>query len=543
MAKVKTIKVEADVGGAKTALGQIVDLFKSMVKEEKEAQKQAEETGDAVEEIGKKSSKARNGVKKLGTGFKNLGKAIAVSGIGLIVGLFGLLKTAFEGNAKAQKVFSIGADYVNAVVGEMVDLIDSVVTKVSNATNGFESLGKVLSGVLTLALTPIKLAFLGIGKSIVQAQLLWEKSPFGGGDQGKIKELEDSLNNYNDKIIKVGIDSVKAGKDIVENFGGAISEVGQLGKAVVDELGNVDVQASILRKKTEEAEAEAQKKAEERRKKAIEKKKAEEDAEANRIAEGKRRLLEIEKQYTQGKEDLDAVTRTQQLELEKQRAIEDLEALNITGEEYNNAKLALDKFYNEKKILLDADLKAENDQKDADDYADGVKKKKKEEKKEIERDKVIQNAKIGLATQSFEVLGALAEEGSALAKGVQVAQTIMSTIQGVQSAYTSAQGSPYAKLFPAYPYVQAGLAGAFGAISVQKILATPTKSTGGGAPSQTGGGSTPPPAFNLVGGSGVDEIGDLGSAKPEPVKAYVVGADVTNQQEVDNAQSESASLG
>lgn len=171
---------------------------------------------------------------------------------------------------------------------------------------------------------------------------------------------------------------------------------------------------------------------------------------------------------------------------------------------------------------------------------------KKTREDDLKREKIVQDAKIGLAQNAFKLAGALAEEGSALAKGVQVAQTIISSIQGVQSAYTTAQASPITVGFPGYPIVQAGLAGAFGAISVQKILATPTKSSSAGSVGSSGaggGGSAPPPAFNLVGGSGVNQIQDSLQEEQAPIQAFVVGSQVNNQLELDNAQASSASLG
>ena len=589
MAKKKVIEIDVDTLQSKTAIGQIVELFKKMVSAEKEAEVQAKKTEKAVEDVGKGASKAKKGFTILKSGIKGIGTALKGAGIGLFIGALALLKEAFEGNEKVQKAFKIGAEFVTAVVGELVDIVDSAVTKVANATNGFESMQKVIDSLLTLAMTPLKLAFFGLAKGIAQAQLLWEKSMFGSGDEGRIKELEESIDGYNTKIIKTGVEAVKAGKEYVKNIGGALVEIGKVGGAIVDGLEEADIKANILRGKQEEADAEAEKKAEERKNRAIKRAQEKANKEAEILKANKEKLEQIEQGYVEKKQDLDAKTAEEELELERQRAQAELDAIIYNGTEKEEAQLALDAYYNEKKKELDEQrkqedaekkleedlLQAENeeiafqerlellaerrrliDENDAlsdeqkliqkQSVADAETKiTEKKEKEDLLREKQVQDAKIGLAQDAFKLAGALAEEGSALAKGVQVAQTIMSTIQGVQSAYTSAQGSPYAKLFPGYPLVQAGIAGAFGAISVQKILATPTKSSGGGgAPSVGGGGgSAPPPAFNLVGGSGVDEIGGTLSTETEPVKAYVVGADVTNQQEIDNAQAESASLG
>ena len=46
-----------------------------------------------------------------------------------------------------------------------------------------------------------------------------------------------------------------------------------------------------------------------------------------------------------------------------------------------------------------------------------------------------------------------------------------------------------------------------------------------------GGGGSMPPQFNVVGSTGTNAI--LQSLQQNPVKAYVVGSDVTSQQELD----------
>ena len=82
-------------------------------------------------------------------------------------------------------------------------------------------------------------------------------------------------------------------------------------------------------------------------------------------------------------------------------------------------------------------------------------------------------------------------------------------------------------------------------VSVQKILSTPTKSSSAGSVGSSGGGGggSTPPAFNLVGGSGVNQIQDSLQEEQAPIQAFVVGSEVTNQQEIDNAQASSARLG
>ena len=56
-----------------------------------------------------------------------------------------------------------------------------------------------------------------------------------------------------------------------------------------------------------------------------------------------------------------------------------------------------------------------------------------------------------------------------VAKKLQYAQTLLSTIQGTQDAFTTAQKSPLTALFPAYPFLQAAAAAAFGVAQLQQI--------------------------------------------------------------------------
>ena len=132
----------------------------------------------------------------------------------------------------------------------------------------------------------------------------------------------------------------------------------------------------------------------------------------------------------------------------------------------------------------------------------------------------------------------------ALQKALSSASTIVSTIEGAQNAFSTAQKSPLTAVFPAYPYVQAGLATAFGIAQLKQIQSqqfessdTPKSSSAprGGAPA--GGVS---PRFNLVGGSGVNAIAQ--SLANTPIKAYVVGSEVTSQQQLDRNRVKSATF-
>lgn len=137
----------------------------------------------------------------------------------------------------------------------------------------------------------------------------------------------------------------------------------------------------------------------------------------------------------------------------------------------------------------------------------------------------VKDAKLNIAGQTLGLIGEIAGEGSKVAKAAAVAQATISGVQGVQNAFTTASASPITSVFPAYPFVQAGLAGAFSALQIQKIM------SGGKADSSGGGGGgggmeaqTPAPQMM----SGAFQLG--GGIEPEPTRAYVVTDEMTNSQ-------------
>jgi hypothetical protein len=175
-------------------------------------------------------------------------------------------------------------------------------------------------------------------------------------------------------------------------------------------------------------------------------------------------------------------------------------------------------------------------------------KKKQDAKEEEELNEAVKDAKIAQGQQALAAITALAGEGSAIGKAAALASATISGIEGVQNAYTTAQKSPITAVFPAYPVIQAGLAGVFSALQIKSILSVPKPSKGGGASvassTPRGAAASQPPAFNIVGASDQSQLAQTISGKEDkPVKAYVVSNDVTTAQGLDRNIVESASLG
>jgi len=153
------------------------------------------------------------------------------------------------------------------------------------------------------------------------------------------------------------------------------------------------------------------------------------------------------------------------------------------------------------------------------------------------------DAKLGAAAKGLQLIGAIAKEGGEIAKIAAVAQATVEGVQSTISAYKTAAASPITTVFPAYPTIQAALAAGFAAVNIAKIKSTNMQSPQGGAASPTPRGAQAP-AFNVVGAAPENQLAEaIGQQEQKPIKAFVVGSEVSNQQELDRNITEEASIG
>jgi len=172
--------------------------------------------------------------------------------------------------------------------------------------------------------------------------------------------------------------------------------------------------------------------------------------------------------------------------------------------------------------------------------------KDKEAADDLEREKNKQEGIYNIANSSLNALSSLneafasdSEESQKRAfeidKALKYASTIMATIQGTQEAFTSANKSPITAIFPAYPYVQAGAALAFGLANLKKISDTKFQSksapTGGGGNRAAGGG------MQQMAAPRMSSLGN-GNELTQDRRVYVTEGDISRtQKRVSNNQS------
>jgi|13_taG_2_1085334.scaffolds.fasta_scaffold02382_7 hypothetical protein len=138
--------------------------------------------------------------------------------------------------------------------------------------------------------------------------------------------------------------------------------------------------------------------------------------------------------------------------------------------------------------------------------------------------------------------GDLAGKQTGVGKGLAVAGTLISTYNAAQRAYESqflpipTTNSPIRGALAAAAAVASGLA------NVKNILKVKTpndKSAGAG-----GGTTIQAPDFNVVGASQVSQLAEtVAGQQAKPVKAFVVGKDISTQQELDRNITNTASFG
>ena len=229
------VELEAKTGKAEASLQDVVNAIQDINKATVESNK---DTAKSLKEVEKSSGQAAKGIKAIGTGLKALG-------IGLVIAALGTLKDLFSQNQKVVDVFNTTFEVAGQVVSQATTAFTKIYDALSKSTDQFDALGKVASGLITIAITPLKLAFYGVQLGIDTAMLAWEKSFLGDKNPETIKALNLSIIETKTNILEVGAAALEAGKDVATNFVEAVAEVGAAGEVVVKELGKVNIKNAI----------------------------------------------------------------------------------------------------------------------------------------------------------------------------------------------------------------------------------------------------------------------------------------------------------
>ena len=127
-----------------------------------------------------------------------------------------------------------------------------------------------------------------------------------------------------------------------------------------------------------------------------------------------------------------------------------------------------------------------------------------------------------------------AGESSTAGKAVSIAMAIVNTEEAITEALT---------LPSPFNFIAAAAVGLRGASSIRKILSTKIPGKEPSNSGASGGETVSAPAFNIVGTSETSQLAQaVGGREDSVVKAYVVGSEITSQQELDRKRINTAGL-
>ena len=238
----KEIEIVVETGAANKETKQLKDTIEETGGV---AKKSGAEATKSIEDVGKASKNTEKSAKGASLGVKAIGVGLKALGIGAVTAAIAFFADALSRNQKFTDALSTSLETIAIVFTQVVNAIVKTVEQVNESSSGFDSLGKVIKGLLTLAFTPLKLAFFAIKLGLQETQLAWEQSFFGDNDPKTIKDLNEGINQTRLNILEVGKDAVKAGKDVATNVAGAIAEVATVATIANENLSKISIKSAF----------------------------------------------------------------------------------------------------------------------------------------------------------------------------------------------------------------------------------------------------------------------------------------------------------
>jgi len=559
------------------------------------------DTNEKLGDIADTGKSTEGALKKIGKGFKGVGLAMKTLGIGLVIEAFKFLKDIVMQNQSVMDAVAVTTETLGVVFNQITSVFTGVIDAVSESSEGFEGLQKVIGGLMKIAITPLKLAFFGLKIGIQEVQLAYEEW-FGGNDEEDIKRITDAINESKEALKEVATDGLNAVQDVVKNVGEAVTEIGSVvsiaTETATEGIKEISISGAIA---TGTALADAKKNEE-----LLEVMRAKQQMQGQLDAELQRQIRDdisatfqeridannklgeiLNEQSKKEKEIVDEKVRIAKLELDTNKESVELQVKyqqslleqtdleeRIAGQrsEQLTNQVALEKELGEARkeltlatlsereqelesIRQDYEAKVELARQSGIDIADITKQYNatilKANKDFGEQDLKIQQElddkkkaqreqDVEALAQTISMAGELFAEGTAMAKVSGVAEATINTYRAVSTALASAP--------PPLNFIQAGLSLVAGLKNVKEILAVKTeKPVSASAPS---GSSISVPSSDDSTGM-IPDLSDAPSmmeqfntafTQESPVRAYVVEQEVTNSQQINTMIQQKATL-
>lgn len=565
MAKTITVDLELKY---KEAVKNLDEFQKEYTKLEKQTQK----TNVQVANLGGTLDKVTGGaVTKFNTfkgsiagvtkGFKSLKFAIAATGIGALVLAITAVTTAFRASEEGQNKFQRFFTQIKTVIGNVTDILADFGMAVINvftgnfkeakasidaAVNSIKNFGEETRKEIEIA---GQLADMRAKADKAERQLILDRAEANR----RVAELREIAANKESVSVEERIAAIKEAGRVEEEITAREIEAARLrfeakqqenalskstkedldeearlraklteletGRLRIQKALTAEITTALREAETERKRIEAEKKAEDNRI-AKEKKDADDKAKADELA-AEKILADLKKQIR----DAEAVSEDDKRALEIEKVTEHYNNLIALAQKNNLDITALEAAKTERINQLN--------------------------KTEVTLAELTGKQKVQIAMDTLQLIGMIAGEGSKIGKAAAIAQATISTVEGTINSFKSAADNPITTFFPPYPFIQAGIAAAAGISNINKIKSVKVGSSiaSGSITSAnigSGAGSVPsaPPAFNVVGASGANQLATaIAGQQEQPVKAFVVSGDVSTAQELDRNIVQGAAIG
>jgi len=287
------------------------------------------------------------------------------------------------------------------------------------------------------------------------------------------------------------------------------------------------------------------------------------------------KVLALQKKLGDDKATLQATTDEQKLALSQEKAMKqlevDLENINATETEKENARRLLKETFDlqnkeaktqkeeadrseeiaklelqledenvsfeaKKQLILDREALLLQDKNLTESEKLRIEAESKEASKKLDEEQY--NAKMALLGKTSEALSSASDvigKETGVGKSLAIASALMNTYQGISAGVKLG----YPQAIPAV-----AIASLTGFKAVKNIMSVKVPKGGGGGGNSISAGTPSAPSFNVVGQSGANQIAETIAGKnTQPVKAFVVGGDVTTQQSLNRGIVQNATLG
>jgi hypothetical protein len=605
MAAVEVIQIKGDAT-------QAINALKSVGKEAKNTQKQAEQSSQAINDgmnaLDKRTGGAvsafkglTGGIKSAVAGFKTLKGAIIATGLGALLVAITSLIAYFKETERGADQLRIITSALGAVMGKLMDVVIKLGEALFKAFNDpkqavidfgnaiQENIANRVQGMLELLPAlgkAINLAFSGEFKNAgkVAADAVGKVTLGVENVTDKIGAAVDSVKAFGQSIVDAGKEGARIAK-IFNEVEKAERELVTQRAAANKQIQEARFIADDLTKSTEERiaaielagkleEQVANKELQTQRKKALALKQQAAISESNKetlneIAAAEARVSELEtasiarrkrlgmeitslrkQQETataaaikKEQELLDLVDQANKDFLLQQGALLDQAFEMLKSDQQREIEAVQEKFFKllELEELSGAERAALTEKQEAEIAAING----KYAQARIDQEKAVQSAKSAEINATIDMvqgaLGSLFEDS----KAVATANVLVDSAQAAVGIFKSSTSLPE-PIASINRGVQLAALAATTFASIRKINQTQPDGGGSATPVQVTTPTVPSqaPQFNIVGQSGINQLAEsIGGQFQQPIRAYVVGQDVTTSQQLQRQRIRTATFG